>query len=423
MFRFTYNPVVDMDLDDLRVALFNHIVSRQKNKNLSVRIEDMDKEKNTENKDQEVLEILSLFGIKYSQVVYQSQNIRFYSAMALQLIHEKKAFSCFCSDEWLKNKKKEAQEAQKTYRYDGACENLPAELVIDNPNPFTIRIKQPSNNITIKDYINGEITFKPDDMDSFIIMKQDKTPVYDFACAIDDMLSDISIVICDKDYINNAPKQEYIRESLGYNKKIEYAHIPKIPNGNTINIKALLEDGYLPEAISNYLILMGSDIPKEIFTLEEATKWFDLSSISKSPTRFDINTLRKINKEHLKNLDSKELSRYVGFADEEIGELAKIYLEDAQTTKELRSKIEPIFAPKVIPQELQEQTDLMHEIIKQAPYLDKYNDFKNYIMENSELKDENFSKLLRLLLTGVEDGPDIEKIYKYIKNYIGEIIK
>jgi len=433
MLRFAPSPTGDMHIGNLRVAIFNYIVAKQRDEDLLVRIEDTDKERNIEGKDKEILELLDLFGIKYSQVVYQSQNFRFHSAMAIDLLHKKRAFNCFCSPQHLEKKREEAKEAKKPYRYDDACRNLPAELVIDNENPFTIRINRPDSPITIKDHIKGEITFAPDDVDSFIIMRQDKTPTYNFACAIDDMLSDISIVIRGEDHMSNTPKQAHIRASLDYPKEIEYAHLPIILNDDgkkmskrddASSVKWLLQEGYLPEAIINYLILIGNKTPKEIFTLDEAIEWFKLENISKSPARFSIDMLKHINKEHLKMLDDKELSRYVGFADENIGKLAKVYLEEAGTTKELKGKIEPIFKLKNIPDEFKEQADLIKDAIKNAPkHFEEYDDFKKYIMNTTNLKGKNLFKPLRLLLSGAEHGPDISELYKYLKNYLQEVVK
>lgn len=432
MLRFAPSPTGDMHIGNLRVALFNYIVSKQNKENLIIRIEDTDKERNIEGKDQEILDLLSLFNIEYSQVIYQSQNIKFHTAMALQLIHDKKAFSCFCSSQWLENKRDEAKANKKAYRYDDACANLPDELVLDNTNPFTIRIKKPDGSITIKDLIKGDVTFASDDIDSFIIMRQDKTPTYNFACAVDDMLSDISIVIRGEDHMSNTPKQDHIRAALGYDKQMQYAHLPIILNNegkkmskrdDASSVKWLLEEGFLPEAISNYLILTGNKTPKEIFSMSEAIEWFNLDDISKSPARFSMDMLRHVNHEHLLNLDAKELSRYVGFADEEIGELARVYLEEASTTKELKSKIAPIFAEKIIPDEFKEQSEIIINIIKSAPFFQEYGDFKNYIMEESGLKGKNFFKPLRYILTGAGHGPNIAEIYKYLKNYIAEIVK
>jgi glutamyl-tRNA synthetase len=432
MLRFAPSPTGDMHIGNLRVALFNYIVSKQRKEPLLIRIEDTDKERNIEGKDKEILEILGIFGIEYKELMYQSNNFRFHSMMALQLLHDKKAFNCFCDPETLEQKREEAKEAKKAYRYDGACENLPAALTIDNMNPFVVRLKKPAEAITIHDIIKGEITFSPDDIDSFIIMRQDKTPTYNFACSIDDMLADISIVIRGEDHVSNTPKQIAIRDALGYEKKIEYAHLPIILNDegkkmskrdNASSVKWMFEEGFLPSAIANYLILIGNKTPKEIFTLEEAVEWFDLNSISKAPARFDIAKLKFINKEHLKMLDAKELSRYVGFADADIGEVAKIYLDEVSTLKELRAKISPIFTKKEIPEEFAEAASTMQEIILNAPHFELYDEFKNYVMQHSGLKGKNFFKPLRLLLTGEEHGPELSDLYLYLKNYIKEIVK
>ncbi len=397
MLRFAFSPTSDIDIRDLRVALLNYIASCQKNEDFIVRIEDMDKDKGIDDKDKENLGILDLFGIKYSQTIYQSENIRFHTAMALQLIHEKKAFSCFCSPEWLATKKAEAKTNNQPYKYDDACANLPAELVIDNTNPFTVRVRRAT-----------------EDTESFIIMQQDKRPTYDFSCAIDDMLSDISIIVCKENYRENIEKQDYIRTTLQYDKQIQYIYLPTIMSDDAVSVKWLLEEGFLPEAISNYLISMG---------LDEAIKDLDINDLSPLPFRFDVEMLKNINQKYLKMLNAKELSRYVGFADEEIGELAKIYLEDISTTKELKAKIALIFAPKNIPEEFSKQSELIIKIIKEAPYFDQYDGFQNHIMEKSGLNGDELLKTLSLVLTGSSNGVDLVKIYKYIKNYIGEIVK
>ena len=379
MLRFASSPTADMHIGNLRVALINYIVAQQRKEDLIVRIEDTDKEKNIKGKDQEILDILALFNVDYTQVIYQSENVRFHSAMALQLVHEKKAFSCFCSPEWLEKKIKESKNTGNVYSYDDACRNLPAELVIDNTSPFTIRVARPDNTIIIQDKVMGDVSFEPDRVDSFVILNQEKIPTYNFASAVDDLLSDISIIIRSEDNMSNTPKQVHIRDSLKYDKKIEYAHISVIDDAPSV--KHLLEEGFLPEAILNYLILTGNKTPQEIFTMQEAVEWFDLSKIVHSPTPFDITILRDINKKHLKNLDAKELSRYVGFADTEIGELARIYLEeDVSTTKELKEKIAPIFSNRNIPKKFREQTAIMSATIKDAPYFEAYDDFENYIM-------------------------------------------
>jgi len=249
MFRIALSPKGDMHIQDLQIALFNYILSRQKKEELIIRIEDIDIKDVKEN-DAKTVGLLELFGITYKEVLYQSKNLKFYSAMALDLLHRKKAFNCFCPSEIL-----EKQEI-----YDGTCENLPAELVIDNPNPFSVRIKKPTSSIDFNDHIKGEI--KIEQIDSFMILKSNKTPTYDFAHGVDDMLNNISFVIQCDTCLKNTAKQIHIRKSLRYDKEIQYAHLPCIQNGKNISITQLLKNGYLPQAIVNYVILLTSKTPK-----------------------------------------------------------------------------------------------------------------------------------------------------------------
>ena len=432
MLRFAPSPTGDMHIGNLRVALFNYILSVQREEPLLIRIEDTDQERNIPGKEKEIFEILALFGIEYQEHQLQSNNIRFHRAMALQLLQHKLAFNCFCSPEALDAKREAAKAAKIAYRYDGACENLPPEAVIDNQSPFTVRLKKPTHPITVTDIIKGESTFTPDDIDSFILMRADKNPTYNFACAVDDMLADVSMIIRGDDHLSNTPKQIAIHEALGYTKKIEYAHLPIILNDegkkmskrdDASSVKWLLEEGYLPEAISNYLILMGNKTPTEIFSLKEAIKWFDLKTLSKAPAHFDIDKLKFINREHLKGLDPKELSRYVGFADTEIGLLAKVFLEEAGTLKELRAKIGAVFAPKNVPSEFKEGCETLRDLTLKAPHYDDFEAFTGYLMQQSGLKGESFFKPLRILLTGAEHGPELADLYQHMKNYIKEVVK
>lgn len=423
MLRFAPSPTGDMHIRNLRVALFNYICSIQREEPLLIRIEDTDQKCNIPDKEKEIFEILSLFGITYQEQQLQSNHLKFHRAMALQLLHDKKAFNCFCSPDTLDAKREAANENKIPYRYDGICETLSSDQVIDNPLPFTIRLKKPLQAITVNDIIKGDSTFAPDDIDSFIIMSTDKYPTYNFACAVDDMLADVSLIIRDEEHLSNTPKQIAIHEALGYTKKIEYAHVPSIVGDDTISVKWLLEEGYLPEAISNYLILLGNTTPVEIFSLKEAIKWFDLKTLSKEPTLFDIDKLKFINREHLKGLDPKELSRYVGFADEEIGNLAKLFLEEISTLKELRTKIGAFFAPKDISDEYKEKVAILRTLTQQAPHFDNYHSYKEYLIEKSGFAEQTLVKPLRLLLSGLDDGPEMADIYMYLKNYLKEVVK
>jgi len=145
MLRFAPSPTGDMHVGNLRVAIFNYIVSRQRGEKLLIRIEDTDKERNIEGKDREILEILNLFGIKYDDVVYQSSNFHIHQQLAKQLLDKNEAFVCFCDEEELNRQRALAKKEKRPYRYSGKCEKLSKEEVenlIKEKKPFVIRIKK-----------------------------------------------------------------------------------------------------------------------------------------------------------------------------------------------------------------------------------------------------------------------------------------
>ena len=433
MLRFAPSPTGNMHIENLRVAIFNYIVSKQLNEDLLIRIEDTDLEKNIEGKDKEILEILNLFSIEYKSVVHQSDSLKYHQKIALQFLTQKKAFACFCSDSKLNELNEELIKNGKTPSYDGFCETLSDETVLNTNAPFTIRIKKPEYNIKFTDLLKGDLEYTPADVDSFIILRQDKTPTYNYACAIDDMITDISTVIRGSEHISDTAKQIFIRESLGYTKEIKYIHLPTIldditgteinKEDNTNSVKWLIDEGFLPSAIANYLVLLGNETPTEIFTLEEAISWFKIENISKNPAKFDIDKLRFINRKHLESIDDMRLSKILGFADTDIGKLGKIFLEEASTIKEIKEKITPIFAEKISCKGFEEEFAKLKDCLKKAPFFNNFEELKKYISEQTNLKDENLLKPLEYILTGANDGVNISNIYPLIKNYLGEIVR
>lgn len=418
MLRFAPSPTEDMNINNLRVAIFNYIVSKQLNEDLIIRIEDIDVERNIEGKDKEIIEILNLFSIEYKSVAYQSDSLKYHQKMALQLMTQKKAYACFCSDSKLDELREESIKDGKSFRYDGFCETLSDDTVLNTNAPFTVRIKEPGKNIKSTDF----------DVDSFIILKQDKTPTYNYACAIDDMIMDISTVIRCENHLFDTPKQIHIRNSLGYTKEIKYIHLPVIVNAisekdNVISVKYLIEEGFLPSAIANYLVLIENETPTEIFSLEEAISWFKIQNISKNPVKFDIDKLKFINRKHLETIDDMRLSKILGFADADIGKLAKIFLEEVSTIKEIKEKIGLIFAPKTSLIGFEEESLKLKVCLQEAPFFDDFKELEKYVSEKTNLKDKSLFKILRYILTGADNGPNILDIYPLIKNYLGEIVK
>ena len=294
-----------------------------------------------------------------------------------------------------------------------------------------VRIKKPTEAIVNHDLIKGDITTAANEVDSFVILRTDGTPTYNFACACDDMISGVDFIVRGEDHLSNTPRQKHIKTLLGYEAETTYAHLPIILNAagekmskqdDAYSVKWMFEEGFIPDAIINYLLLLGNDkAPQEIFTLPEAIEWFKIENISRSAPKFDIDKLRFINREHLKRIDDRQLSTLFGFADADIGKLAKLYLEEASTIKELTAKIKPIFTAKDFEGKWCEQMRTMEVLIQNAPMINDFDEFRSYIMKESGLKGQNFLKPLKLLLTGAEHGPELSDIYPLIKPYLLEV--
>lgn len=422
MLRFALSPNGDMHIGNLRVAIFNYIVSKQLNEGLVIRVEDIDKDKNIEGKDKEYLDLLNLFSIDQERVAHQSESLKYHQKMAMSLMSQKKAFVCFCGDEKLTEIKEKAESEGRVPSYDGFCENLSDELILNTNSPFTVRIKKPETNIKFNDALLGDCEYSPDEVDAFNILNHDKTPTYNYACAVDDMLLDVSTVIRDEQFLADSARQIHIRKALGYDKEINYTHIKALSNAEEISVKSLIEEGFLPSAIANYLVLLGNETPKEIFSLEEAIEWFDIKKISTDLLEFDIEKLKEINKKHLETMDEMRLSKILGFADTDIGKLGKLFLDEVSTIKELKEKVQAVFSAKSTCEGFEKEFVELKLCLNGAPYFDTLEELEAFICEKTDLTKENLTKPLACLLTG-NSAVDITKVYPLIKNYLGEIVK
>ena len=432
MFRFAFPSTRDMHIGDLRIALYNFMCATQANDGLVIRIEDGDRKNIIEGKDQEVLDMLALFGISYTNVYYQSTHFKYHLQFASTFLDRKKAFICFCTEKDIEAKKEKARTQGQLYHYDGTCENLESNTVLNNPHSFVIRMKKPDHTIAYEDQIKGHTTYAPQEIDSFVIMGTDKYPTYTFACACDDMLQGVSTIIRNEALMLSSPKEEFIRNSLGYDQAITYVHLPSIltltgeeicTNEDAFSIQSLLDQGFMPESILNYLILLGNDTPVEIFNMQEAITWFDIKRISQSPVFFEHEKLCFINREHIKRLSNMELSKRIGFACENVGRMAKLYAEEVSTTFEIKQKIDTLFAKKKFYPKFEQESEALQSLILNAPYLETFATFENYLLEHSTLKGDAFYKPLRYWLTGAEDGPELALLYPLLKNYLKEIVR
>ena len=435
MLRFAPSPTGDMHIGNLRAAIFNYILAKQRNEEFLLRIEDTDVERNIEGKDKEILQILTLFGILWDKLVYQSENLRYHQTIADHLQKSGKAFLCYCTEGFLDKKREEAKEAKRAFRYDDSWSELEKET---NQTPV-VRLHGAKADVCYTDKIKGALSFGAGEVDSFVILRANGLPTYNFACAVDDVLYDISFIVRGEDHTTNTPKQILIREAMQCSAPIDFAHLPIILNEEgkkmskreqSSSVKWLLEEGFLPQAIANYLISMGNNTPVEVFTLKESIAWFDIAKITKSPVKFDIKRLRFLNREHFKRLSDSELAYLLESSSPQVGALARFYLQESSTLNELRNAIEPIFSakdPNAFPEFAGEIVQLHGHIIAMLdslhPALASFESFKKELMAQSNLKGKHFFKPLRILLTGKSDGPELSDLYPLIWGMLKDIAR
>lgn len=311
--RFAPSPTGHLHIGGLRTAIFNYLFSKSNNGKFVLRIEDTDKERSEKKYTDAILEALKWCGIVYDEIYYQSKREEIYKKYIDELLRKGKAYKCFCSKQRLEQLKKEQMERGENPHYDGHCRNLKAE---PENEEFVIRIKLPRENIEFNDYVHGHMYFSYEEFDDFIIQRSDGSVMYNFANVVDDFTIGITHVIRGDDHITNTAKQIVIYRLLGQTPP-QYAHIPMILGEDKTRLskrhgaKSVLEyrkDGYLPQALVNYLVRLGwSHGDKEIFTIEELIKYFNLEHLNKSAAVFNPEKLLWVNEEYIKNSDDGSL--------------------------------------------------------------------------------------------------------------------
>ena len=330
--RFAPSPTGYLHVGGARTALFNWLYARHTSGGFLLRIEDTDQERSTEDFLQSQLESLKWLGLDWDQLengksktsdhLYrQSQNIDTYKKYANQLLEEGQAFYCFCSEETLAEKKQTAMAKKTSPHYDGTCHKFSleeAKAKIALGEGATIRFKVPkSKNYSVPDLLRDDVQFSSDMIGDFVVLRSDSMPVYNFCCVVDDHLMQITHVFRSNEHLNNTLKQMILYEAFDW-KVPQFVHLSLIlgPDGKKLSkrfgatsCRQYQEKGFLPEALINYLSLLGwsSSDDQEIFTIEELIEKFTLDRLNVAPAIFDEEKLTAINTHHLRSLPHKEL--------------------------------------------------------------------------------------------------------------------
>lgn len=326
--RFAPSPTGFMHIGNLRTALYEYLIAKHEGGDFILRIEDTDQERFVEGSVDVVLDSLEKSGLIYDEgpdkdkgfgPYIQSERREIYRKHALDLIDKGQAYYCFCDKERLDTLRAHSEALKRPFKYDKHCLHLSKEEIADKLEsgiPYVIRQNNPTEGETIfEDAVFGKITVDNQELEDMVLLKSDGLPTYNFANVVDDHLMEISHVVRGSEYLSSAPKYNRLYEAFGWDIPV-YVHCPPImkdaqnklsKRSGDASFQDLLDKGFLPEAVVNYIALLGwsPGTNDEIFSLEELIKIFDYTKINKSPAIFDPQKLRWVNQQYLKNMDPK----------------------------------------------------------------------------------------------------------------------
>jgi glutamyl-tRNA synthetase len=339
--RFAPSPTGYLHIGGARTALFNWLFARKMKGTFILRIEDTDEVRSTDESVGAILKSMRWLGLDwdegpdnknsdaadkgkygpYYQIKRQSEG--FYKKHVDELMSKGLAYKCFCTKEEIDDMRKKAQEAKKNPKYNGQCRDLSEEKIKElegRGRDYVIRFKMPeTGSVVFEDLVKGSVKFENYMLDDFVLCKSSGVPTYSFACVIDDHLMQISHVLRGDDHLSNTPKQVHLYNSFGWDMP-EFAHMSMIlgPDGSRLSKRhghtSVLEyrdEGYLPEALVNYLALLGwsTEDSQQIFAPDEMTEKFSVERCSKSAATFDPQKLLWMNGEYMRKLPAGELSK------------------------------------------------------------------------------------------------------------------
>ncbi|AAC07230.1 glutamate--tRNA ligase [Aquifex aeolicus] len=444
--RFAPSPTGYLHLGNARTAIFSYLFARHNNGGFVLRIEDTDPERSKKEYEEMLIEDLKWLGIDWDEFYRQSERFDIYREYVNKLLESGHAYPCFCTPEELEKEREEARKKGIPYRYSGKCRHLTPEEVEKfkkEGKPFAIRFKVPENRtVVFEDLIKGHIAINTDDFGDFVIVRSDGSPTYNFVVVVDDALMGITHVIRGEDHIPNTPKQILIYEALGFPVP-KFAHLPVIlgedrsklsKRHGAVSVRAYREEGYMPEALFNYLCLLGWSPPeegREIFSKEELIKIFDLKDVNDSPAVFNKEKLKWMNGVYIREVLPLDvlLERAIPFlekagydtSDREYIKKVLEYTRDSfDTLSEMVDRLRPFFVDEFeIPEELWSFLDDEKAYQVLSAFLEKIREKKpetpqevkklaKEIQKALKVKPPQVWKPLRIALTGELEGVGID---------------
>ncbi len=319
--RFAPSPTGYLHVGGARTALYNWLYARKFGGEFLLRIEDTDKARSTDESTRAIFDGLNWLGLGWDgEVVYQGANIARHQADARRLLHTGAAYRCFCTSAQLDERRREAESRKEAFKYDRRCDRLPSEEVerrVAAGELYVIRFRVPEGTTEWDDLVHNRIAFPNKDIEDFVVLRSDATPIYNLAVVSDDIAMGITVVMRGDDHISNTPKQILLYRSLGADLP-KFAHLPMIHgmDGKKLSkrhgataVGDYQHQGLLPGAMLNFLALIGWSPggDRELMTLDEMVELFSVDGLQKKAAIFDPQKLEWMNGQHLSMIPLEEL--------------------------------------------------------------------------------------------------------------------
>ena len=421
--RFAPSPTGDLHVGNIRTALFDWAYARHTGGKLIFRIEDTDRERVTDEYINRAIETLQWLGLNWDEgpqvggpygPYLQSQRLEIYTHWAKTFVANGDAYNCYCSTEELEKRREKQRELNQAPGYDGKCRSLSADEISDfekEGRKPVIRMRMPDGETRFTDLIRGEVTFEHKYVPDFVLMRADGSPLYTLAVAVDDVLMKVTHVLRGEDLLSSTPRQIRVYQAMGVAPEDFplFAHLPfvmgqdnaKLSKRNgEVSIAWYREQGFLPEAICNYLALLGWSPGDDVenITMEELVQLFTVERVNSSPARFDMKKLEAINGDKIRALTIDDfLSRALPFlmkdgviqgSDEEIAIVKSalpIIQERIARMNEVTAMLKFLFVEDVIfdaESETKVKEEPSQHVISQAlSALENVNDWKHDVIE------------------------------------------
>lgn len=454
--RFAPSPTGFLHIGGARTAAFNWAFARRNKGIFVLRIEDTDRERSRKEYEKAILEDLKWLNISWDEgpdveeapfgPYRQSERLEFYRKYFDLLRAKNVLYPCYCSEEELEAERKSLLSKSKQPRYSGRCFYLSEKERKERERSGIIpswRLRVPhGKSIILQDLIKGEVSFQSENIGDFIIWKSDGWPTYNFACVIDDFLMKITHVIRGEEHLPNTPYQLLLYQFLGWEPP-KFAHVPIILDENrsklskrksSLNIGELRKQGFLPQAILNFLFLLGHSFPdaRELVFPQELPELFSMERIARSSAVFDFKKLVWMNASYLRMMSVEEMRACLKelFSPEEVehwekeaggslrmAKILELASEEALTLKDVGAKIQEILFFKFLAKEEEEKEiiNLFCSALKGLPesYWEKEEEIRNFLKEiqkKSGFPARKFFQTLRMALMGCKEGPRLDAL-------------